>query len=182
MFALTKHPAYGTFSARPVNKSTDRSVIREIFRREFYGNTKTHYPDEGLWEIYDRMDTNEAFGAYLVSQRNHILFLLEVHPPVQMDLRIEFLSQPGTIGIYCFYHSLQESVNLPAFCACINSLFSYPSIGRILTTLNHVASCDTRTTLLEKSGFSRLSESTERTSVYCCTRDSFLNATLASIR
>jgi hypothetical protein len=173
MFALTKHSANGTLSVRPVDKGRDRSVVREIFRREFYGNTKTQYPDEGLWEIYDRMDTNGAFGAYLVSQRDHILFLLEVHPAVQMDLRMEFLSQPGTIGIYCFYHSLRENVNLPAFRACIGSLFNDPAIGNILTTMNHVAAGDPRTILLEKSGFTRLSEITDRSAVFSCTRDSF---------
>ncbi|HEY6900402.1 MAG TPA: hypothetical protein VI233_07160 [Puia sp.] len=181
MFALTKHPAQGNLSVRPVNKATDRSLIREIFRREFYGNTKVQYPDEGLWEIYDRMDTTGAFGAYLVSERNHILFLLEVHPAVQMDLRVEFLSRPGAIGIYCFYHSSHEDTNLPAIRACIASLFTYPSIGCILTTLNYVATGDTRTTLLEKSGFTRISENTDRSAVYCCTRDSFQQTAHASI-
>lgn len=179
MFALTKNQ--GSLSVRPVNKATDRSVIREIFRREFYGNAKTQYPDEGLWEIYDRMDTNGSYGAYLVSQYNHILFLLEVHPAVQMDLRLEFLSQPGTIGIYCFYHSLQEAVNLPAFRACINSLFSDASIGCILTTLNHVAAGDPKTIVLEKAGFTRLSEPTDRTAVYSCTRDSFRRSAAMAI-
>lgn len=173
MFALTKHPENGTLSVRPVNKATDRSLIREIFRREFYGNTKVQYPDEGLWEIYDRMDTTGAYGAYLVSEHNHTLFLLEVHPAVQMDLRVEFLSQPGAIGIYCFYHSFQQDINLPAFRACIASLFTYPSIGSILTTLNHVAAGDIRTRLMEKAGFTRISENTDRSAVYCCTRDSF---------
>jgi len=181
MFSLTKHPANGTLSVRPVNKDTDRSVVREIFRREFYGNTKTQYPDEGLWEIYDRMDTSGAFGAYLVSQYNHILFLLEVHPAVQMDLRGEYLSAPGTIGIYCFYHSFQETLNLPAFRACIASLFGDPSIGCILTTLNHIGADDPRTLLLEKAGFRRLSGNTDRNAVYSCTRDSYHHAGLAAI-
>ena len=173
MFSLTKQENNGTLSVRPVNKDTDRSVVREIFRREFYGNTKTRYPDEGLWEIYDRMETSGAFGAYLVSQYNHILFLLEVHPAVQMDLRGDYLSAPGTIGIYCFYHSCQETLNLPAVRTCIASLFNDPSIACILTTLNHIGAGDPRTTLLEKSGFRRLSENTDRNSVYSCTRDSF---------
>lgn len=181
MFTLTKHPPGGTLSVRPVNKATDRSVVREIFRREFYGNDKTQYPDDGLWEIYDRMDTNGAFGAYLVSQYNHILFLLEVHPAVQMDLRGEFLSQPGTIGIYCFYHSLQETVNLPAIQACINSLFNDPSIGNILTTLNYIAPGDPRSLLLERAGFTRLTGNTDRSAVYCCTRDSFRRAGLTVV-
>jgi hypothetical protein len=178
MFTLTKHPANGTLTVRPVNKAMDRSIIREIFRREFYGNNKTQYPDEGLWEIYDRMDTNGVYGAYLVSQYNHILFLLEVHPAVQMDLRPEFLSQPGTIGIYCFYHSFQETVNLPAFRACISSLFNDTSIRNILTTMNHLPAGDPRSLLLQRSGFSRLSENTDRTTVYSCTRDSFRHSGL----
>ncbi|MBS1604502.1 MAG: hypothetical protein JST42_17695 [Bacteroidetes bacterium] len=178
MFSLTKHPANGTLSVRPVNKDTDRSVVREIFRREFYGNTRTQYPDEGLWEIYDRMDTGGAFGAYLVSQYNHILFLLEVHPAVQMDLRSEYLSAPGTIGIYCFYHNFQETLNLPAFRACIVSLFSDPSIGCILTTLNHIGPGDPRSILLEKTGFRRLSGNTDRNAGYSCTRDSYHQAGL----
>jgi len=181
MFTLTKHSANGTLSVRPVNKAMDRSIIREIFRREFYGNNKTQYPDEGLWEIYDRMETNGVYGAYLVSQCNHILFLLEVHPAVQMDLRPEFLSKPGTIGIYCFYHSFQETVNLPAFRACIASLFNDPSIRNILTTMNHLPAGDPRSLLLQKSGFSRLSENTDRTAVYSCTRDSFRHSGLNSV-
>lgn len=181
MFTLTKHPANGTLSVRPVNKGRDRSVIREIFRREFYGNDKIQYPDEGLWEIYDRMDTNGVFGAYLVSQCNHILFLMEVHPAVQMDIRGEFLSKPGTIGIYCFYHSLREAVSLPAFRACVSSLFNDPSIGNILTTLNHIAPGDPRSLMLEKSGFTRLSENTDRAAVYSCTRDSFRHTGLTVV-
>ena len=181
MFTLTKHPANGTLTVRPVNKAMDRSIIREIFRREFYGNNKTQYPDEGLWEIYDRMDTNGVYGAYLVSQCNHILFLLEVHPAVQMDLRPEFLSQPGTIGIYCFYHSFQEAINLSAFRACIASLFNDPSIRNILTTMNHLPAGDPRSLLLQRSGFSRLSENTDRTTVYSCTRDSFRHSGLIVI-
>jgi hypothetical protein len=178
MFSLAKHPANGTLSVRPVNKHTDRSVVREIFRREFYGNSKTQYPDDGLWEIYDRMDTSGAFGAYLVSQYNHILFLLEVHPAVQMDLRGEYLSAPGTIGIYCFYHSLQETLNLPAFRTCIASLFNDPAIGCILTTLNHIGAGDPRTILLEKSGFGKLSANTDRNAIYSCSRNSFHHAGL----
>jgi hypothetical protein len=168
-------------SVRPVNKATDRSIIREIFRREFYGNTKTQYPDDGLWEIYDRMDTNGVYGAYLVSQCNHILFLLEVHPAIQMDLRAEFLSRPGTIGIYCFYHSFQETVSLPAFRACIASLFNDLSIRNILTTMNHLPSGDPRGLLLQRSGFARLSENTDRTAVYSCTRDSFRHSGLTVV-
>ena len=173
MLSLTKHENNGTLSVRPVNKNTDRSVVREIFRREFYGNNKTQYPDDGLWEIYDRMDTSGPFGAYLVSECNHILFLLEVHPAVQMDLRREYLAAPGTIGIYCFYHSVQETLNLYAFRACVSSLFSDPSIGCILTTLNHIGAGDPRTILLEKAGFRRLSDNTDRNAVYSCTRETF---------
>ena len=98
------------------------------------------------------METNGVYGAYLVSQFNHILFLLEVHPAVQMDLRPEFLSQPGTIGIYCFYHSFQVTVNLPAFRACIASLFNDPSIRNILTTMNHLPVDDPRSLLLQSIG------------------------------
>lgn len=159
----------------------DRSVIREIFRKEFYGNAKTHFPDEGLWEIYDTMDTNDIYGAYLISQSNQILFLLEVHADVQMDLAPGFLSQPGTIGIYSFYHSSQETVNLPAFRACIDSLFEEASVRNILTTGNYLPSGDPRRLLLQKSGFSRLSANTDRPAVYCCTRDSFRQSESATL-
>jgi hypothetical protein len=181
MFTLTKHSANGTLSVRPVNKATDRSVIREIFRREFYGNNKVQYPDEGLWEIYDRIETNGVFGAYLVSQCNHILFLLEVYPAVQMDLRPEYMSQEGTIGIYCFCHSFQEILTVPAFRACIDSLFNDPSIRRILTTINYVPASDPRIMLLERSGFSRLSDYTDRQAVFSCTRDNFRRMDLHSV-
>jgi hypothetical protein len=96
MFALTTKLCH--LVVRPVNKATDRPIIREIFRREFYGDNRLFYPDEGLWEIYDRMETNDVFGPYLITRGEQVLFLLEVHPPIQMDLIGEHLSAPGTIG------------------------------------------------------------------------------------
>lgn len=176
MFVLNSHPVYGTLTVRPLSKTTDRSVIREIFRKEFYGDSRLQYPDEELWQIYDRMETNEVYGAYLVSQLNHILFLLEIHPTWQMDLPAEYLSQPGTIGVYCFYHSTQELVNLPALRACIFSLLNYPGINRIVTLLSHVGPSDFRVSLLRNAGFGQLTEGTDRTTIYSCTRESFGSA------
>src|SRR5277367_71613 len=88
MFTLTVNPINGAFSVRPVCKSTDRPIIRELFCIEFYGDQPQPFFDDGLWEIYDSMQTTtkEVFGAYLVYYREHPLFLLEIHPPVQMDL------------------------------------------------------------------------------------------------
>jgi hypothetical protein len=180
MFVLTSPPVYGTHLVRPLNKTTDRSVIREIFRREFYGDCRQQYPDEELWHIYDRMETNEVYGAYLVSRLNHILFLLEIHPTWQMDLPAEYLSQPGTVGIYCFYHSTQELVNLTALSACIASLLSYPGITRIVTLLSHVAPDDFRAALLRNTGFGQLTEGNDRTTIWCCTRESFDKTNIAN--
>jgi hypothetical protein len=173
MFALPTNPSCGTLTVKPVNKATDRPVIREIFRREFYGEDRLYYPDEGLWEIYDRMETEDAFGAYLVSRGDQVLFLLEVHPPIQMDLVSDYLSIPGTIGIYCFCYSRDTAIHLPAFRACIGSLLSLPTISQILTSLSHVTGDDPRASMLENSGFSPLPAGSDKLSVYCCTKDSF---------
>lgn len=173
MFALPTNPDGGTITVKPVNKTTDRSIVREIFRREFYGDSRLYYPDEGLWEIYDRMDTHEAFGAYLVSRGEQVLFLLEIHPPIQMDLLADCLSTPGTIGIYCFCYSRDTTIHGPAFKACIASLLSYPSINRILTSISHITGNDPRTCLLDYAGFRQLPASSDRLSVYSCTRESF---------
>ena len=107
MFTLTSNPLQRDFAVRPVCRQSDRTLIREIFRKEFYGSVLQSYPDEGLWEIYDSMEANEeeVFGAYLVFYLDRPLFLLEIHPPVQMDLRSDYLTEPGTVGIYCFYTS-----------------------------------------------------------------------------
>jgi hypothetical protein len=142
--------------------------VRELFRREFYGSYPQLYPDDGLWEIYDSMESYEAFGAYLVFYQDRLLFLLEVHPPVQMDLSAEYLSQPGTIGIYCFYASPDDHMNLPALRAVIDALLTYRSIRRIITRINFVTSGDQRVLLLEKAGFRRLAKTQDRSAIYYC--------------
>src|ERR1700722_11174336 len=102
MFALTNNSDYAAFSVRPVNKATDRPVVREIFRKEFYGDDRLSYPYDGLLEIYDRMEIAGSFGAYLVCHGEQVLFLLEIHPPIQMDLTADYFAAPGAIGIYFF--------------------------------------------------------------------------------
>lgn len=173
MFALTTKLSQGNLAVRPVNKATDRPVIREIFRWEFYGHNRHFYPDEGLWEIYDRMETNDVFGAYLVTRGEQVLFLLEVHPPIQRDLIAEHLSAPGTIGIYCFGYCRDEAAVQDAFRTCIGSLFVCSAITRILTSLSHVTAFDFRGRLLEQSGFTPLTTPSNKLSVYRCTRDGF---------
>jgi hypothetical protein len=163
----------GTLTVRPVCKVTDRPIVRELFRREFYGDLPQLYPDEGLWEIYDSMETYDAFGAYLVFYHDRPLFLLEVHPPVQMDLAADYLSQPGTIGIYCFYSSREEPMNLPALRACIDALLSHSSVKRIVTRISFVIPHDSRVGFLEKAGFRRLSKSPDQSAVFYCTQDTF---------
>jgi hypothetical protein len=81
MFSLRTVSTYDAYTVRRVNKASDRFVIREIFRLEFHGDHFPAYPDDGLWEIYDRMDTHDAFGAYLVCRGEQVLFLPEIHPP-----------------------------------------------------------------------------------------------------
>jgi hypothetical protein len=174
MFTLTFNPLNGAFSVRPVCKATDRPLIRELFCKEFYGDLPQPFFDDGLWEIYDSMETTskDVYGAYLVYHRDRLLFLLEIHSPVQMDLTETFLSLQGTVGIYCFYASPVESLNLPALRTCIGSLLDQPGIDRILTTLGNPADAP-RTTLLERTGFRLLHNSPDTASVYCCTTDSF---------
>ena len=102
------------FVVRPVNKTTDRLIVREIFRREFYGDNSPVYPDDSLWEIYDRMETNGTSSAPIWSAAaNRSFSSLEIHPPIQMDLTAEHFADPNAIGIYCFFYSLDED-HLPA--------------------------------------------------------------------
>jgi hypothetical protein len=173
MFALSKTPGHAAFSVRPVNKATDRPVVREIFRREFYGDNTLSYPDDGLWEIYDRMEIAGSFGAYLVCHGEQVLFLLEIHPPIQMDLTPDYFTDPGAIGIYCFPWSRDETIYYPAFRACIASLLAEPGISRILTSLGQASEYDPKVRMLEKSGFTPLPATAGRSTVYCCTRESF---------
>ena len=163
----------GPLSVRPVCKETDRTIVRELFRQEFYGPLQLLYPDEGLWEIYDSMETEDAYGAYLVFYHDRLLFLLEVHPPVQMDLANDYISKPGTIGIYSFFSNKQDPMNVPAIRTCIDALLSYPGIRRIITRVNFIAPQDPRVTLLEQAGFRRQAKSPDKSAIYCCTQDTF---------
>ena len=171
MFTLTVNPLNGAFSVRPVCKTTDRLIIRELFCKEFYGDLPQPFFDDGLWEIYDSMETTDAYGAYLVFYQERLLFLLEVHPPIQMDLSADLFSQSGTIGIYCFYASREEHMNLPALRACIDSLLHYPAIKRIITRVNFITPGDPRIDLLEKAGFRRLAQSPDRAAIFYCDQD-----------
>jgi hypothetical protein len=38
MFTLTSNLAYKAFSVRPVDKTSDRSIVSDIFRQEFYSD------------------------------------------------------------------------------------------------------------------------------------------------
>ena len=158
MFTLTANPLNRAFAVRPVCKATDRSIIRELFRQEFYGNLARIYSDQGLWEIYDNMEPTDtdSCGAYLVSFRDRLLFLLEIHPSFQLDLPSSQPAEPGSIGIYCFFASPDDPMNRPAFRTCITSLFDDPSIHQIFTSFTPVSRHDPRLTLLEKGGFQRL--------------------------
>ena len=171
MLTTTSSLMKGALSLRPICKETDRTIVRELFRREFYGDRPQPYPDEGLWEIYDSMETNDAYGTYLVFYQERLLFLLEVHPPIQMDLSADLFSQSGTIGIYCFYASREEHMNLPALRACIDSLLHYPAIKRIITRVNFITPGDPRIDLLEKAGFRRLAQSPDRAAIFYCDQD-----------
>jgi hypothetical protein len=173
MLAITSSLIKGDLTLRPVCKDTDRGIVRELFCHEFYGSRPQLYPDEVLWEIYDSMETHEAFGAYLVFYHDRLLFLLEVHPPVQMDLATDYLSQPGTIGIYCFYTTADDPMNLPALRTVIDALLSYPSVRCIITRINFVSPGDSRVLLLEKAGFRRLAKSPDKAAIYFCNPDSF---------
>ena len=174
MFVLTSNPFKGALSLRPVCKSTDRNLVRELFRREFYDDLPQVYSDQGLWEIYDSMDTSGVLGAYLVTWHEHPLLLLEVHPPLQMDLERRYLSRPGAFGIYCFYFSIDDPVNLPATHACIRALLDHPSVSRIVTTPGYGRSGDEKARILEGCGFRRLPGNPEKPVVFCCTPSSFL--------
>jgi hypothetical protein len=174
MFDLRANPFKGTLSLRPVCKSTDRNLVRELFRREFYDDLPQVYSDQGLWEIYDSMDTSGALGAYLVTWHEHPLLLLEVHPAVQMDLERRYLSRPGTYGIYCFYFSTGDPANLPATRTCIGALLDYPAVCRIVTSPGYGRSDDEKTRILEGCGFRRLPGNPGKPVVFCCTPASFL--------
>jgi len=175
MFTLTANPLNRAFAVRPVCKATDRPTVRELFRKEFYGSVAQNYPDEGLWEIYDNMEANDAdvFGAYLVSFRDRLLFLLEIHPSFQMDLPASYLAREGSIGVYCFFASPDDPMNLPAFRTCISSLFDDPGIHQILTAISPVSRQDPKLDLLTRTGFQRLPGSLERSLIYHCTMETF---------
>jgi hypothetical protein len=119
------------------------------------------------------METHGAFGAYLVFDHDRLLFLLEVHPPDQMDLAADDLSQPGTIGIYCFYSSPDDHMCLPALRACIDALLNSQPTQCVVTRVNFVTTKDPRVILLEKAGFRRLTKSPDNAAIFYCNGDTF---------
>jgi hypothetical protein len=173
MLALSPTPAHKDLTVRRVDKASDRPIIREVFCKEFFGDHTRQYPDEGLWEIYDKMETEGIFGAYLVYNKEDLLFLLEIYPPVQMDLSAELQLQRGDIGIYCFFSSFHLAAIELALKACLDALLDTPGIRRIITAVGHAQSGEPRVILLERAGFERLADSTERLSIYECIRKSF---------
>lgn len=170
MLALPSKPPYQTLTIRPVNKATDRTAVRRIFRQEFYGDDPRPYPEEEIWKVYDTLESKGIYGAYVVSRDDHPLFLLEVHPPLQMDTIREFALQDADIGVYCFFDSPRDNANIPALKACLDSLLRYPGIRRIITTLGYASPNDPKIALLKKAGFVLRPESTGRLSIFECTR------------
>jgi len=172
MLVLPSNPVNNGLSIRPVSKESDRPVVHQIFLQEFYGNNPKSYSDTGLWEIYDKMDTRGAYGAYLVYQAEHVRFLLEIYPPEMMYLA-EYSLQEHDISIYCFFLSVNETIDLPAVRACLDVLLNYPDVDRIITSFGSSGPDEPRAILLQKAGFLLRPESTERLSIYECTRETF---------
>jgi hypothetical protein len=91
-----------------------------------------------------------------------------------MDLAADFLSQPGTIGIYCFYASPEDHMNVTGLRTVVAALLGYRSICRIITRINFVTPADPRAHLLEKAGFRRLTKTPDKAAIYYCNPDTFL--------
>lgn len=179
MLVLPSNLSNNGLSIRPVSKESDRPVIHQIFQQEFYGGDPKSYSDLGLWEIYDRMDTRGAYGAYLVYQAEQVRLLLEVYPPEMMYLA-DYSLQEQDISIYCFFLSINEAIDLPALSACVDALLQYPDIHRIITSFSPASPDEPRATLLQKAGFVPRPESTERLSIYEYTRESAFHNALSS--
>jgi hypothetical protein len=167
MFALNEQHSSQALSVRPVNKRSDHSIVHEIFRQEF--GVDGDIPDTGLWKVYDKLDTNGIFGAYLVLDGEQVLFLIEIYRPTHMDLSAVFTFGPADVGIYCFYLSPPGTVLQPALNACIDSLLDAPGIERIVTAVGYATPGEAKLTLLENAGFRALPESNDRLSIYECT-------------
>lgn len=176
MLALLSNPPYQTLTIRPVNKATDRTAIHRIFRQEFYGDDPRPCPEEEIWKIYDTLESRGIYGAYLVCRDDHPLFLLEVHPPLQLDIAGELTLQNTDLGVYCFFSSLREASNSTALKACLDSLLSYPGIRRIITTVGYASPDEPKVALLKKAGFVLRPESTVRLAILECTRTSLPGA------
>jgi hypothetical protein len=173
MLVLTSNPAYQAFSIRPVNKGSDGTIIRRIFRTELYGDDSKAIPDESLLNIYDKMENQDIWGAYLVLRGDHVLFLLEVHPPLQMDLTEEYPLRDNDIGIYCFFDSFREPDNDLALRACLETLLNRPDMTAVITSIGHGRPDEPKAILLRKAGFVQRPESTDTLSIYECTREAF---------
>jgi hypothetical protein len=173
MLSFAVHTLLSGISIRPVKKSTDRLIIREIFRQEFYGMPNVSFPDDGLWEIYDHMETDGLFGAYLVFHLDELLFLLEVHPVAQMDLRLSDKIGTDDVGVYFFCHSQEIKLLLPALRACLISIFEGGAMKNIFTSVTRADPQDLRVRLIEQSGFVLASDDkTTRGKVFSCNRKS----------
>ncbi|HXB92647.1 MAG TPA: hypothetical protein VNU72_10170, partial [Puia sp.] len=167
MFALTEQQNSTAFSVRPVNKRSDHSIVYEIFRQEF--GVEGDFADTGLWKVYNKMDTEGIFGAYLVLEGEQVLFLLEIYRPTHMDLSADFTFGPDDIGIYCFYLFPDATALQPALVACIDALLDTHGVERIITAVGYPIPGETKVTLLENAGFRPLPASTDRLSIYECT-------------
>jgi hypothetical protein len=172
MLVLSPKPDYKAFSVRPVNKGSDSETIRQVFHKELYGDDPRRFPDESLLNIYDKMDTRDIWGAYLAFYNDHFLFLLEVHPPLQMDLPEEYPLEGNDVGIYCFSTSFDEPEKEPALSACLDTLLDHPGINRVVTSIGYTGPEDPKAAFLKKAGFTELTGSTDKLSVYECTRES----------
>jgi hypothetical protein len=64
-------------------------------------------------------------------------------------------------------------MNLPALRTIIDTLLLYPSINRIVTRVNFVTPGDPRVSILEKAGFRRQTDSSDKSAVYYCNPDTF---------
>jgi hypothetical protein len=174
MLPLPPGPTYRDIVIRSLHRG-DFTRIADSLEEFRFSRSFVAYRE--LWDVFDMMEKEGAYGPYEVLYKEIFVFLLELHPPLVLGL-------PGgttmrqDLALFIFLSPdplLDPDISLLALRACVESLFTnYAGIGRIVTAIGQPSPREPKVRLLLDTGFQLVEETPEGLSIFVCSPETFI--------
>ncbi|WP_160712894.1 GNAT family N-acetyltransferase [Chitinophaga solisilvae] len=176
-FFFKEFPAKGfTVSLRPLCLATDLPLIHHWvnlpYARRFW---QMNMSREQLSDIYTRIQSGDIATSYLCLLNDHPVSQIEIYQAQYDEISRCYEAQPGDYGIHLLMAPKRSTISgltISVFTACLEFMFSFPEIRRIIGEPDIENERANR--LVQKAGFvwqQAVTMSYKRANLYYCTRE-----------